>query len=160
MFDCTQMTTQKSRSPKMPTAKMYQGKEVHDAKLPLKMSVRPHDIKSAKRKDPLACAIARCAIRDKHVISARIGQKFALIEYSSHFERYKVNHPASKAIREFDKSGTFIEGEYHLLPISPSSVLTGKTHSPRSPNEKPHSGGISTIKRKATRNIYKAKECI
>lgn len=142
----------------MPKAKMFQGKDVIDAKLPLKMSVRPHDIKSAKRRDPLSCAIARCAIRDKHVISARIGQKYALIEYSSHFERYVVNSQASRAIKEFDKSGTFIEGEYHLLPVPESMQLTGKSkHSKTTP---PHTGGLATTRRKPTRNIFKAKECL
>lgn len=138
----------------MPTAKMYHGKKVIDAHLPLKMHVKPDDIRSAKRRDPAMCAIARCAIRDRHVISARIGQRIALIEYSSHFERYKVNSKSSDAIREFDKSGTFVEGEYDLIPIPKSLQRTGKAHSPVGGN------GNSLIKKRATRNIFKAKECL
>ena len=137
-------------------AKMYHGKKVIDAHLTLRLNVKPDDIRSAKRKDPASCAIARCAIRDKHVISARIGQRIALIEYSSHFERYKVNKPSSEAIRSFDKTGAFVEGEYDLVPIPKSLKSSGKAHS------KPcgKTSGKGTIKRMATRNIYKAKECI
>ncbi len=138
----------------MPTAKMYHGKKVIDAHLPITMTVKEDDIRGAKRKDPAACAIARCVIRDKHVISARIGQRIALIEYSSHYERYAVSKGASSAIREFDKNGTFADGQYYLIPISKCLKQTGKAHSPVGGN------GNSVIKKRATRNIYKAKECI
>ncbi len=138
-------------------AKMYHGKKVIDAHLPITMTVKEDDIRGAKRKDPAACAIARCAIRDKHVISARIGQRIALIEYSSHFERYAVSKGASNAIREFDKNGTFSDGQYYLKPIPQSLKLTGKAHSRGWDTGK---SGIATIKRKATRNIYKSKECL
>ncbi len=139
----------------MSTAKMYHGKKVIDAHLPITMTVKEDDVKGAKRKDPAQCAIARCAIRDKHVISARIGQRIALIEYGSHFERYKVSRGASNAIREFDKNGTFADGQYYLIPIPKSLSLTGKAHSLGRGGNEP-----SVIKCKATRNIYKAKECI
>lgn len=135
---------------------MFKNKRVVDAKSPLALEVKPEDIVSSKRKDPANCALARCVIRKKHVISARIGQKFALIEYSSHFERYRVNSPASRAVRDFDKNGTFVAGTYQLMPISASEKLTGKGH-PRCRKSGP--AGVAVHRRRATRNIFKSKEC-
>jgi len=124
----------------MRLGKMFKGKQIYDSDYPLKIHVRAGDIETARRKDPAACALARCVIRDKHVMSARIGAKFALIEYQSHYERYSVV-PIAKAISVFDKHGVFIAGK----DKNKRRRTSGRS-------------GRALIKQRPTRSIYRTGE--
>lgn len=143
--------------------KKFQGKRIVDAKHPLTITVNEADIRKSKRANPGECAIAKCLIRDKHVMSARVGAMYTLIEFTSHFERYKTDSAAKQSVADFDNDGTFAEGDYKLLPIPPSRRLTGVAHTPvKGGHREPSSGRRKTrdgiIKKHPTRNIFRAKE--
>jgi hypothetical protein len=144
----------------MPKIRSYRGKPIREAKYPLQITVGADDVKNAKRKNPEQCAIARSVMHDKHVLSARIGRKFALVEYDSHFERYHIPKSTQEGVKEFDGKGTFIAGTYKLAPVPKSMQLTGKMHSP--PAKKRKSGisknKDSIIRRPANRNIFRAAQ--
>lgn len=139
----------------MPEAKKLQGKRIVDAKHPLTIQVKEQDIRSSKRANPGECAIAKTMMRDKHVLSARVGTKYALIEFQSHFERYQINAAARRAVKDFDTNATFQVGEYQLLPVSNSNRLTGKGHAKTSGVSK---NKTPLARRPPTRSIFRAKQ--
>ena len=134
----------------MRQARTLNGKPVYEAKRKLTLYVKADDVKSARRKDPKACAIARCVVREKIVESARIGTRVALIEYKSHFERYKVPMSTGKDIKRFDEEGSFVVGKYDLLPPASYEKVTGKAHDRGRPS------GKHVSRLRPTRSIYKA----
>jgi len=137
-------------------SKTFENKPVIDAKNRLYLQVSSDDIRTAKRKDPQCCALARCIIRDKHVLSARVGLKIVLVEYDSHFERYRTNAQAARAVKEFDDKGYFIAEDFWLLPISKSQLNTGKRKGNTGTIHKSGPSGQAHIKKKKARNIFKA----
>ncbi len=134
-------------------AKMLHGKRIMEAKLPMHLSVRENDVKNAKRGNPQLCVLARAAMHDKHVLSARIGKQYALIEFKSHFQRYRIDTVSKKMVQDFDETGIFIQGDYNLGPVPTYAKLTGVKHSKVSGKS-----GIHLKSRRTVRNIYRAAE--
>lgn len=114
-------STKKKRRPGI-----FHGKPVIIATQPLKLIVTERDIVKAKRKNPEACAMARCALRCSDIVSARIGKCVALLEHKDHFERFSVSTATREMVKEFDANGTFITGEYQLNPPRPRLMATRK----------------------------------
>lgn len=125
--------------------KMLYGKPVLNAEKPFTIRVSARDIKTADKKAPTTCALARGAMHESRVISSRIGQRIALIEFRDRVERYKITPEDSKRIMAFDRAGYFQPGEYTLTP--PSDVP--HAHPKKSKKHyKKHSGPSGGVVRK------------
>lgn len=92
------------------------GKELFDATESMDIRVTRRDLKKAKTKDPMSCALAQGCLHDKHVLSARIGVKIALIEMDDRVIRFSVTPEDAKKIRAFDNANYFQPGTYTLHP--------------------------------------------
>lgn len=83
------------------------------------------DIRSAKKKDPLACAIHNAACRIFNIPNCAIGGRWAYIpqrDERGNFFIAKMQSTAAtqRAIAEFDRSGKMPEGGFRFIPLAPT----------------------------------------
>jgi hypothetical protein len=93
--------------------------DVIDATAPLTLKVTQHDIDTATPRDAGACALARCALRQRGVVNVRIGATTAFVQYHDHVERYVIDKADRPRLTVFDKDRYFAPGIYTLLPPPP-----------------------------------------
>ncbi len=92
------------------------GKEIVDATEPLTISVTKRDLKKARQRNPMCCALAQGCAHLDGVVSSRIGTKIALIELEDKVQRYAVQPEDTEKIRAFDNANYFQAGTYTLVP--------------------------------------------
>lgn len=98
-------------------------KRVRDATKDLELNVRAEDVRRGRRKDPLGCAGALCAIRQEKVDAAVIRVRAAYMVRGSDAIRYTVPATVRQQLVLFDRAGQFEPGVYVLHPPSPTQRL-------------------------------------
>lgn len=141
-----------------PQPRMYHYKPVIEATHAQGLVVREQDVKHARRKDPEQCVIARSAVRNLPILSARIGRRIAFLEYPTHYERYSVSAMTRVLTDDFDENGFFTLGKYYLLPPTKAQKLTGKRHSKKGKSKTRWHGksGMHVMRLAGRRSIYTA----
>ena len=89
------------------------------------------DIKTAKQRDPRACALHNAACRMFDIPNCAIGGRWAYIpqrdKNGKHYiARMQAPTETQKAIHTFDKTGVMPEGGFRFVPIAPSHTYKRK----------------------------------
>jgi hypothetical protein len=125
-------------------SKRIDGLDVHNASTAIRLNVTAADIKKGAPKNPNACAIALAAVRQiKGATAAKVHLSCVYVMIRGEWRRYRTPEYATREIVAFDRGGTFIPGEYDLLPISTASLvrrvdrIRGKAASPKRTKSRP-----------------------
>lgn len=94
--------------------------EVIDAAKPLILHINEDDIAKAGKRDPANCAAAQACLRQLGVAAAlvHLGRTYVLLKKK--WRRYRTPDDLRIEIISFDRGGSFITGDYKLVPVSPS----------------------------------------
>ena len=89
------------------------------------------DIKTAKRRDPMGCALHNAACRMFDIPNAMIGDRFCYIPQRDekgkpYIARVQATGSTQRAIRHFDKTGEMPEGGFRFIGIGKSRRLASK----------------------------------
>src|SRR5215475_4851457 len=89
------------------------------------------DIKTAKKKDPQACALHNCACRIFSIPNCAIGGRWAYIPQRDSKGKYYIARmqapiDTQKAIKHFDKTGEMPRFGFRFVPIAPSHTYKRK----------------------------------
>jgi hypothetical protein len=89
------------------------------------------DVRTAKRHDPLGCALRNTACRVFNVQSAAIGGGWAYIPQRDekgkfYIARMRATAATQRAIKQFDEHGTIPEAGFRFIPVSASSTRKNK----------------------------------
>lgn len=104
--------------------KRIDGLTVSNAAVPIRLNVTAADIKKGAPKNPNACAIALAAVRQiKGATAAKVHLSCVFVMIRGEWWRYRTPEYATREIIAFDRGGTFIPGEYDLLPMSTASLV-------------------------------------
>lgn len=98
-------------------------RRVRDSGRPLTLNVTKTDISRGKRKDPLGCAGAQCAMRQEHADAAVIRAGIAYVIKGAKATRYVVGPTVRQQLVLFDRAGRFDPGEYTLGAVPQSQKL-------------------------------------
>ncbi len=117
------------------------------------------DIKTAKRKDPQACALHNAACRMFGIPNAAIGAKSAYIPQRDakgkyYIARVRPTGATARAIRNFDKTGKMPVGGFHFVAMPPSSHFKRK----RAYMKRWDAGLIAPSNRKPTKGVKYMKK--
>lgn len=118
-----------------PKSRKIDGLPVVDATVDTIITIKPADIKGAKRKDAGHCAAARAIVRQEHVTEARVHLSRALIKRKTKWERYQTPSVLRTQLALYDKAGIFDAGEYPLKAPAASQRLGYKGGQKRSPHK-------------------------
>jgi len=116
------------------------GIQVLDATKPMKITITDRDITRGDTKDPAACAAALACKRDLNATEARVHIGRTYVKINNKWTRFNTPKSMRGEIIAFDRGGTFMPGEYTLLPPHHSNKRTV----PRAKKPKPR---IAKIKR-------------
>ena len=108
---------------------------VNDADKSVVVEVTKADVAKSNMKDHKTCALAVCCQRSFHAVGVIIGLTTAYIIRGTTAYRYKLPDTISREITSFDRGAGYDEGEYMLVPPSPSTRLGAR-----------HKGGSRTGK--------------
>lgn len=98
--------------------------KVVDATKSLLVTVKKQDTKSARRKDPKNCALAKACLRDKKVDGAIINIGFSYLIKGDIATRYKTSVGVGREITSFDRHADFASGiNYRLSKVAPGCRL-------------------------------------
>lgn len=89
------------------------------------------DIKTAKRHDPLGCALHNAACRVFGIPNCAIGGRWAYIPQRDHkgkpyIAKMQATSETQRAIEAFDKTGTMPPFGFRFIPIAPSHFTKQK----------------------------------
>jgi hypothetical protein len=116
------------------------GMPVIDAKKPLKLEVSRDDVKTASKKLPNACAVAKACYRELHAKEVRVHLSRVYVRTNNAFwTRYVTPKSMRTEIIAFDRGGKFVPGVFHMAAPQPSKRLGPKDNGGKStkPNNKP-----------------------
>lgn len=128
------------------------GKPIRDASEPLTIHVTRKNVRDAKKRAPMTCAIARGLTKDSHVVSVRVGLRIALVEFKKEVVRYGLKPDDSQKIRAFDIAGYFKPDHYTLVP--PKIKLGIKTRDHRNHGKR----GQHVSRKTPMRHVWRVKE--
>lgn len=123
--------------------------KVKDADHAMVVEVTKADVDHSNIKDHKTCALAVCCTRSFHADGVIIGLTTAYIIRGNTAMRFMLNDSISREITSYDRGAGYDEGEYMLVPPSPSSRLGV----PRTPASRTHGGGRKRGFRHYTRNV-------
>jgi hypothetical protein len=104
--------------------KKIDGLTVSNAAMPIRLNVTAADIKKGAPKNPNSCAIALAAVRQiKGATAARVHLSCVYVMIRGEWRRYRTPEYATREIVAFDRGGTFIPGEYDLLPVPTGALI-------------------------------------
>src|SRR3974390_949141 len=101
----------------------HKGIKNHDAKLSLRVRVRPQDLKDAVCKDRQRCAIAQSILRQTRADWVDVGTGVVLIKKGRQAMRFVLDSVAQDQVRYFDTHRTFAPCNVVLRPPSISKQL-------------------------------------
>jgi hypothetical protein len=89
------------------------------------------DIRTAKQKDPRACALHNCACRVFDIPNCAIGGRWAYIPQRDakgrpYIARMQAPAETQRAIKHFDKTSEMPEGGFRFIPIAESHTYKRK----------------------------------
>lgn len=89
------------------------------------------DIKNAKKRDPLGCALHNTACRVFDVPNAAIGGRWAYIPQRDakgkyYIARMRATAPTQEALIQFDKTGKMPQGGFSFVPLTKSETYKNK----------------------------------
>jgi hypothetical protein len=97
--------------------------KVQDADKQMVVNVTRADVAKSNIKDHKTCALAVCCQRTFHADGVIIGLTTAYIIRGNTAYRFKLTGTISREITSFDRGAGYDEGEYLLVPPSPSARL-------------------------------------
>ena len=104
------------------------GLPVTDATKPITIKITNSDVRLSHKKQPGACAAAKCCMRQMGVKAARVHVGRSYLQIGNKWMRYLTSPQLRQEIIAFDRGGTFEPGEYRLTPLQPSHKATGKRY--------------------------------
>jgi hypothetical protein len=120
------------------------GLPVIDAKKPFKLEVSPSDVKTASKKLPNACAVAKACQRELHAEEVRVHLSRVYVRLNTkHWLRYVTPKSMRTEIIAFDRGGKFVPGVFHMAAPQPSKRLGPKDN-----------GGKSTKPKKGPKRLF------
>lgn len=137
-------------------------KPISDAVSPLVFSVTRRDVNKGKTQDPMSCAIAQGLNCKKDVVSVRIGQRVALVEYKDRVVRYEIDKEDTRKIAAFDAARYFQPGQY-TLKIPTKKILGVHTVNHRKKTKSragQNTGGTHASRRKPIRHAWRVAEAV
>lgn len=120
----------------MAKRKLIDGLPVVDATIDAIVTIKPVDIKGAKRKSETGCAAARAICRQEHVEEARVHLSRTLIKRKTKWQRYSTPPCLRTQLALYDKAGIFDAGDYPLKAPPPSQRLGYNSGQKRAPHKK------------------------
>jgi hypothetical protein len=104
------------RKAKKPRLEMrIEGKPVLNATKPVDIHITPLDIRTAKAKDPTACAAAKACVRELQATAAIVKRGRTYLKLGRSWFRFKTPLSLRSEIISFDRGGVFEPGEHTLL---------------------------------------------
>lgn len=134
-------------------------KPIADATEVLTFSVTRKDVNNGKSKDPMSCAIAQGLNGKKDVISVRIGQRVALVEYRDRVVRYGIRSEDTRKIAAFDAARYFQPGSY-MLEIPKKKLSIHTVNHKRKSYRGDSTRGEHVSRRKPTRHAWRVTETV
>lgn len=111
--------------PHSPTGMKINGLKVRDATKRVTIKIAPQDCKFGTSKEPGSCAAARACLRQvPNCSEARVHIARTYLKFGDHWLRFRTPAALRGEIVTFDRGGKFEAGEYTLVPISKSMLLT------------------------------------
>ena len=99
-------------------------KFVVDADEAVDIKVCKADVSSAKKLDPIDCALAKAAKRELKADAAIIGISTSYLIKGDKAVRFATPASVQREIVSFDRHSDFTVGEYYLTPKSPANRLS------------------------------------
>jgi hypothetical protein len=104
----------------------YNNKPVIDAAAPMNILISKADVVGAKAGNPEQCAAARAINREQpSIVAAHVYRSRVFVEYRDRVVRFLTPARLRQETISFDRGtpGSFIEGEYTILPPYESAKL-------------------------------------
>ncbi len=96
--------------------------KIVDATESIQVEVTKKDLRSASKKDPKDCALARACKREKNADGAIIGISTSYIIKGNTATRYMTSTSIAREIVSFDRHGDFYPGKAYTLSSVPLSL--------------------------------------
>jgi hypothetical protein len=107
------------------------GLPIVDAKRPIRVLVRPIDVKRGAKLEPQSCAFALALKRQTHCVEARVFRSVTYVTHKTRIVRYKTPEAAARELIAFDRGGSFEPAEYTFSPFGKSLLLVGSGGKPK-----------------------------